>query len=156
MISYYEFGVYFYLYFSEKSLNDDELKELPEAQVNKIFEFTSENSIKNLKIQIIHENFNKFKVENITTNFCDIVLNYFNICIVSFYFKKYNTTIFVSILHFILIIIFLLSKYFILNHIRNSKEYNYVFFISFYLSLRHITIPFPIANYYILVLKFVH
>lgn len=142
MISYYEFGVYFYLYFSEKSLNDDELKELPEAQVNKIFEFTSENSIKNLKIQIIHENFNKFKVENITTNFCDIVLNYFNICIVSFYFKKYNTTIFVSILHFILIIIFLLSKYFILNHIRNSKEYNYVFFISFYLSLRHITIPF--------------
>ena len=142
MVTYYEFGVYFYLYFSEKSLNEDELKELPEAQVNKILEFTSDNSFKNLKIQIIHENYNKFKMENVITSLCDIIINYFNLCIISFSFRKYEPTIFINIIYFFLTILFLTSKYFILSNIRNAKEYCYLFFISFYLSLRLITIPF--------------
>ena len=142
MVTYYEFNTNFYLYFSEKSLNNDELKELPDSQVNKIIEFTSNNSLKNLKIQIIHENNNKFRIENILTNSCDIILNYFNICSISFCLGECEENIFIDILYFVLIILFLFPKYFILSNTRNSKEYNFIFFISFYFSLRLITIPF--------------
>ena len=98
MVSYYELDTHLYLYFSEKSLNNDELKELPEAQVNKILEFTSDNSFKNLKIQIIHENYNKFRIVNIFTIFFDIILNYFNICIIAFFFLKNEINIFINII----------------------------------------------------------
>ena len=146
MVSYYELDTHLYLYFSEKSLNNDELKELPEAQVNKILEFTSDNSFKNLKIQIIHENYNKFRIVNIITIFFDIILNYFNICIIAFFFLKNEINIFINIIYYVLIILFLLPKYFILNNLRNSKEFNYSFFISFYFSLRLITIPFSTSK----------
>ena len=146
MVTYYEFNTNFYLYFSEKSLNNDELKELPEAQVNKILEFTSDNSFKNLKIQIIHENYNKFRIVNIITIFFDIILNYFNICIIAFFFLKNEINIFINIIYYVLIILFLLPKYFILNNLRNSKEFNYSFFITFYFSLRLITIPFSTSK----------
>ena len=146
MVTYYEFNTNFYLYYSEKSLNKDELKDLPDAQVNKILEFTSDNSLKNLKIQIIHENYNKFKTENIIVISCDIIMNYFIICTISFYFGKYEESIFINILYLVLIILFLMPKYFILNNTRNSKEYNFIFFISFYLSLRLITIPFSYSK----------
>ena len=146
MVSYYEFDIHFCLYFSEKSLNNDELKELPDAQVNKILEFTSDNSFKNLKIQIIHENYNKFRFVNIISIFFDIVLNYINICIIAFFFGKNESNIFINIIYYALIILFLLPKYFILTNLRNSKEFNYSFFISFYLSLRLITIPFSVSK----------
>ena len=146
MVSYYEFSLHFYLYFSEKSLNNDELKELPDAQVNKILEFTSDNSFRNLKIQIIHENYNKFNLSNIITNFCDIIFNYFILCIIAYYFREYDATIFIIIIYFVLTILFLLPKYFILVNMRNDKEYCYIFFISFYLSLRLITIPFSTSK----------
>ena len=122
MVTYYEFNTNFYLYYSEKSLNKDELKDLPDAQVNKILEFTSDNSLKNLKIQIIHENYNKFKTENIIVISCDIIMNYFIICTISFYFGKYEESIFINILYLVLIILCLMPKYFILNNTRNSKE----------------------------------
>ena len=146
MVTYYEFSLHFYLYFSEKSLNNDELKELPDAQVNKILEFTSDNSFRNLKIQIIHENYNKFNLSNIITNFCDIIFNYFILCIIAYYFREYDSTIFISIIYFVLTVLFLLPKYFILVNMRNDKEYCYIFFISFYLSLRLITIPFSTSK----------
>ena len=88
MVTYYQFNIYYYLYFSEKSLNNDELKDLPDAQVNKILEFTSDKSLKNLKIQIIHDNYNKFKIENIIISVCLIFLNHFCLCLISFIYQK--------------------------------------------------------------------
>ena len=142
MVTYYEFNIHYYLYFSEKILNNDEIKELPEAQVNKILEFTSDKLIKNLKIQIIHDNFNKFRTTNALIISCDIFMNYFNISMIVYIYQKYDTNIVTDILYISLIWLFLSPKYFILNNIKNSKEYSYIFFISFYLSLRLITIPF--------------
>ena len=142
IVSYFELNVHFHLYFSEKNINNDELKELPDSQVSKILEFTRDKSLKNLKIQIIHDNFNKFKIENAFLIFCDVVMNYFNICTAIFIYQKYDTNIFIDILYISLIFLFLSSKYFVLNNIKNAKEFSYIFFISFYLSLRLITIPF--------------
>ena len=142
MVTYFEFNMYFHLYFSEKSINNDELKELPDSQVNKILEFTHDKSLKNLKIQIIHDNFSKFRIENVFLNFCNIIMNYFNISTTVLIYQKYNANILIIILYISLIFLFLSSKYFVLNNIKNVKEYSHIFFISFYLSLRQITIPF--------------
>ena len=142
IVSYFEFNVHYHLYFAGKNINNDELKELPDSQVSKILEFTRDKSLKNLKIQIIHDNFNKFKIENVFLIFCDVIMNYFNICLVVLIYQKCDTNIFIDILYISLIFLFLSSKYFVLNNIKNSKEFSYIIFISFYLSLRLITIPF--------------
>ena len=146
MVTFYEFNIHYYLYFSEKSINNDEIKELPESQVNKILEFTSDKSIKNLKIQIIHDSFNKFKTTNALIITCDILMNYFNISMMAYIYQKYDVNVFTDILYISLIWLFLSTKYFILNDIKNSKEYSYIFFISFYFSLRLITIPFSTSK----------
>ena len=57
-------------------------------------------------------------------------------------YQKYDTNILIDILYISLILLFLSSKYLVLNNIQNAKEFSYIIFISFYLSLRLITIPF--------------
>ena len=148
MVTYYQFNIYYYLYFSEKSLNNDELKDLPDAQVNKILEFTSDKSSKNLKIQIIHDNYNKFKIENIIISVCLIFLNHFCLCLISFIYQKYeNANIIIDILYIVLIILLIYPSYIILNNTNNMKEYIYTLFISYYLSLRLISIPFSTSKF---------
>ena len=142
IVSYFELNVHYLLYFSEKNINNDKLKELPDSQVSKILEFTREKSLKNLKIQIVHGDFNKFKIENVFLIFSDIIMNYFNICTMALIYQKYDTNILIDILYISLILLFLSSKYLVLNNIQNAKEFSYIIFISFYLSLRLITIPF--------------
>ena len=142
IVAYFELNVHFHLYFSEKNVNNDELKELPESQVSKILEFTRDKSLKNLKIQINYDNFNKFKIENTLLIFFDVIMNYFNICTITLIYQKYNVNIFIDILYISILFLFLSSKYFILKHIKNMREYSYIIFISFYLSLRLITVPF--------------
>jgi hypothetical protein len=142
IVAYFELNMYFHLYFSEKSISNDELKELPDSQVNKILEFAHDKSLKNLKIQIIHENSCKFRIEYVFLNFCNIIMNYFNISTTALIYQKYSANILIIILYLSLIFLFLSSKYFVLNNIKNIIEYSFIFLISFYLSLRQITIPF--------------
>ena len=73
-------------------------------------------------------------------------MNYFNICTMVLIYQKYDTNILIDILYISLILLFLSSKYFVLNNIQNAKEFSYIIFISFYLSLRLITIPICINS----------
>ena len=135
---YFEIKLCSYLYYSREMLNNDKLKELPEEQVNKIIEFTSNISkqkLKNLKIQIIHEN-DKYKMENILYNLCDICFSHFEICIIFSIINDYEVNFFIKILYFFLIIFFNSIKFLIAKDIQNKAEYLSTFFISFIFTLR--------------------
>ena len=135
---YFEIKLCSYLYFSKEILNNDKLKELPEEQVNKIIEFTSNISkqkLKNLKIQIIHDN-NKYKIENIIYNLCDICFSHFEICIIFSIINDYEIIFLIKILYFFLIIFFNSIKFLIIKDIENKTEYLSTFFISFIFTLR--------------------
>ena len=101
---YFEIKICSYLYYSKEILNNDKLKELPEEQVNKIIEFTSNISkqkLKNLKIQIIHGNENdKYKMENILYNLCDICFSHFEICVIFAIINDYEINFFIKTLYF--------------------------------------------------------
>ena len=132
--------IYGYLYFSKECINNDELKELPEEQVNKILEFTSNISkqkLKNLKIQIIHDN-NKYKMNNIFYISNDICLNHFEICIIFsiFNLNENNNNFVIKLLYVIFIFFFNSIKFFVINEIQNNIEYLSIFFISFMFTLR--------------------
>ena len=132
-------NIYSFLYYSKESLNNDELKELPEEQVNKILEITSninKQKLKNLKIQIIHDN-NNFKINNIFFISIDICLNHFEICIIFAILSENNDNNFIiKILYLILIILFKSIKFFVINEIQNKVEYFSIFLISFMLTLK--------------------
>ena len=149
LITYNEFYLWFNLYYSKKNLSNDEIKDLPDDQINKILEYTSNierQRIKNFKIQIIANNHNEFKLKNAIIIICDIALNNLTITILSFIYQKSEQNIFINILYFSLIVLFLFSKYFIIEDTRNIKEFIYIFFTSFYLSLRLIIIPFSTSK----------
>ena len=138
IIVYYCCNIYSSIYYSKESLNNDELKELPEDQVNKILEFTSNISkqkLKNLKIQIIHDN-NKYKINNILYLSNDICLNHLEICIIFVILNNYENNLIIKILYYFLILVFNSIKFFIINKVQNNVEYLSSFFISFIFTLR--------------------
>ena len=138
IIVYYCCDIYSSIYYSKETLNNDELKELPEEQVNKILEFTSnigKQKLKNLKIQIIHDN-NKYKINNIVYISNDICLNHFEICMIFLILNNYENSFIIKILYYFLILLFNSIKFFIINKIQNNVEYLSSFFISFIFTLR--------------------
>ena len=138
IIIYFCYKTYYILYYSKENLNKDELKELPEEQVNKIIEFTSNISkqkLKNLKIQIIHDN-KKYKMNNIFYASNDLCLNHFELCIIFIILKDYDNNLFIKILYFIFILLLNSIKFFVINEIKNNIEYLSNFFICFIFTLR--------------------
>ena len=130
--------IYSFLYYSKENLNNDDLKGLPEEQVNKILEFTSNISkqkLKNLKIKIIHDN-NNYKITNIFLISIDICLNYFEICIIFIILYERHNNFIMKILYLFLIILFISIKFFVVNDIKNNVEYLSIYFITFILSIR--------------------
>ena len=135
---YYGLKIYSYLYCSKEILNNDKLKELPEEQVNKILEFTSninKQKLKNLKIQIIHDN-DKYKMQNIFYNLFDILFSHIEICLIFVIINDYDVNFMIKILYLFLIILFNLIKFLIAKDIQNKAEYLSTFFISFAFTLR--------------------
>lgn len=134
------FGIKIYslLYYSNENLTNDDLKELPEEQINKILEFTSNISkqkLKNLKIKIIHDN-NKVKMINIFLISIDICLNHLEICILFIVLNERHNNIIMKLHYIALIILFISIKFFAINEIKNNIEYLSCFFIAFLFSLR--------------------
>ena len=144
ILAYYCCDIYYIIYYSKESLNNDELKELPEEQVNKILEFTSNISkqkLKNLKIQIIHDN-KKYKMNNIIYMSNDICSNHFEICIIFVILNNNENNFLIKILYYFLILLFNSIKFFIVNKIQNKAEYLSVFVIAFISTLRLLLLSF--------------
>ena len=153
--------IYSLLYYSNDNLANDDLKELPEEQVHKILEFTSNISkqkLKNLKIKIIHDN-NKYKIINIFLISIDVCLNYFEICILFIVLNEKPNNFIMKLLYIVLIILFISIKLFAINEIKNNIEYLSCFFIAFIFSLRllnlsasSLTVVYYISHFYLLLL----
>jgi hypothetical protein len=144
ILVYYCCDIYYEIYYSTESLNNDELKELPEEQVNKILEFTSNISkqkLKNLKIQIIHDN-KKYKMSNIFYMSNDICLFHFEICIIFVILNNYENSYIKKLLYNFLILLFNAMKFFVVNKIQNNVEYLSIVFISFIFTLRLLLLSF--------------
>ena len=130
--------IYSLLYYSNENMTNDDLKELPEEQINKILEFTSnisKHKLKNLKIKIIHDN-NKYKMINIFLISIDLCLNYLEICILFIVLNERHNNFIMKLLYIALIILFISTKFFVINEIKNNIEYLSCFFIAFIFSLR--------------------
>ena len=148
ILIYFVYKTYYILYYSKENLSKDELKELPEEQVNKILEFTSNISkqkLKNLKIQIIHDN-KKYKMNNIFYVSNDLCLNHFEICIIFIILKDSENNWFIKILYFVIVLIFNSIKLFVVNEIKNNVEYLSNYFICFIFTLRLLSLSLPISR----------
>ena len=138
ILIYYRCDQYNSLYFSNVSFNNDDLNELPEEQVNKILEFTSNISkqkLKNLKIQIIHDN-NKYKINNIIYFSIDLCLLHFLICIIFVVLEEDEINMFCKLLFSFLFFISNSIKFNVFNEIQNNIEYIVTYLVGFILNCR--------------------
>jgi hypothetical protein len=138
ILIYYGCDKYHSLYFSNVSFNNDDLKELPEEQVNKILEFTSNISkqkLKNLKIQIIHDN-NKYKLNNIIYLSIDLCFLHLLICIIFVVLGEDEINMFCKLLFSFLFFISNSIKFNIFNEIQNNIEYIITYLVGFFLNCR--------------------
>jgi hypothetical protein len=138
ILIYYRCDKYNSLYFSNVSFNNDDLKELPEEQVNKILEFTSNISkqkLKNLKIQIIHDN-NKYKLNNIIYISIDLSLLHLLICIIFVFLEDDEINMFCKLLLSFLFFISNSIKFNVFNEIQNNIEYIVTYLVGFILNCR--------------------
>ena len=138
ILIYYGCDKYHSLYFSNVSFNNDDLKELPEEQVNKILEFTSNISkqkLKNLKIQIIHDN-NKYKLNNIIYLSIDLCLLHLLICIIFVVLGEDEINMFCKLLFSFLFFISNSIKFNVFNEIQNNIEYILTYLVGFMLNCR--------------------
>ena len=138
ILIYYRCDKYNSLYFSNVSFNNDDLKELPEEQVNKILEFTSNISkqkLKNLKIQIIHDN-NKYKLNNIIYISIDLSLLHLLICIIFVFLEDDEINMFFKLLLSFLFFISNSIKFNVFNEIQNNIEYIVTYLVGFILNCR--------------------
>lgn len=138
IIIYYGCDKYYSLYFTNINYNNDDLKELPEEQVNKILEFTSNISkqkLKNLKIQIIHDN-NKYKLNNIIFLSIDFCLIHLLICIIFVVIGDEEINVFCKLLFSFLFFISNSIKFNVFNEIQNNIEYILTYLVGFILNCR--------------------
>lgn len=138
ILIYYGCDKYYSLYFANINFNNDDLKELPEEQVNKILEFTSNISkqkLKNLKIQIIHDN-NKYKLNNIIYMSIDLCFLHFLICIIFVVLGEDEINMFCKLLFSFLFFISNSIKFNVFNEIQNNIEYILTYLVGFMLNCR--------------------
>ena len=138
ILIYYRCDKYNSLYFSNVSFNNDDLKELPEEQVNKILEFTSNISkqkLKNLKIQIIHDN-NKYKLNNIIYLSIDLCLLHLLTFIIFVALEEDEINMFCKLLLSFLFFISNSIKFNVFNEIQNNIEYIATYLVGFILNCR--------------------
>ena len=139
----------FLLYYSKENLTKDELKELPEEQVNKILEFTSNinsSKLKTLKIQIIHNKNKHYKPYIILYFLNDLWLYHFETCIIFVILNDFDINFCVKLLYLLLMILLNFIKFCILSEIEYTITYLTLFFTCYLFTLRLLLLSLSILK----------